>query len=210
VLWRLPTASTQPRSFSSLFRSNSKAPLRRGLPFVRYPATCMRSITLLTTGGTIEKRYIEQMGAMANTEPQIQRCLALLRLPGAKITVEELMNKDSLLMTPEDRGIIATAAARSTSQDIPVVITHGTDTMVQTGLVLADHIQQLRTPVILTGAMTPFGIEGSDAIQNLTESLMAASLVAPGVYIVFHGEIFPIAHVRKDPEQSRFVRIATT
>jgi L-asparaginase len=170
----------------------------------------MRQITLLTTGGTIEKRYVEQMGAMANTEPQIQRCLALLRLPGAKITVEELMNKDSLVMTPDDRELIATAAARSASRGIPVVITHGTDTMVQTGLVLADRIRDLRTPILLTGAMTPFGIEGSDAIQNLTESLLAASLVAPGVYIVFHGEVFPIADVKKDAEQSRFVRLSNT
>ena len=79
--------------------------------------------------------------------------------------------------------------------------------MVQTGLAIADRLRTVTRAVILTGAMTPFGIEGSDAIQNLTESLLAATLVAAGVYIVFHGEVFPIQHVRKDAEKSRFVRM---
>lgn len=168
----------------------------------------LRTIHLITTGGTIEKRYVEQMGAMANTEPQIRRCLSMLRLGDTHVTVQELMNKDSLLMTDEDRHIIANAVAESLRPGIPVVITHGTDTMVLTGQAIAAHLPHPASPVILTGAMTPFGIEGSDALQNLTESLMASSLVAPGVYIVFHGEVFPIDNVRKDLEHSRFVRLS--
>ena len=62
-------------------------------------------------------------------------------------------------------------------------------------------------PVIFTGAMTPFGIEGSDALQNLTEALLATRLLPAGVYLVFHGEVYPIARVEKDREHSRFVQI---
>ena len=165
-----------------------------------------RQIHLITTGGTIEKRYVEQMGAMVNTEPQIRRMLAMLRLGDTEIAVQELMNKDSLLMTDDDRVMIADAVAASLKPDTPVVITHGTDTMVQSGLAIDASISAPPAPVILTGAMTPFGIEGSDALQNLTESLLASSLLASGVYIVFHGAVFPIGDVRKDVERSRFVR----
>lgn len=164
-----------------------------------------RHIHLITTGGTIEKRYVEQHGSMLNTQPQIRRCLSMLRLGNTSIHVQELMNKDSLLMTDDDRKQIVLAAANSS--EFPLVITHGTDTMVTTGLVLQEQLQQLKYPIVLTGAMTPFGIEGSDALQNLTESLLASSLLSPGVYIVFHGEVFPIHNVKKDVEKSRFVSL---
>lgn len=166
-----------------------------------------KTIHLITTGGTIEKRYVEQMGAMVNTEPQIRRCLSMLRLGSTQVDVQELMNKDSLLMTDEDRASISDAVAGQLASSTPVVVTHGTDTMVQTGLAIAARIPTPAAPVVLTGAMTPFGIEGSDAMQNLTESLLATQLLSPGVYIVFHGEVFPIANVMKDIENSRFVRL---
>ena len=92
-----------------------------------------------------------------------------------------------------------------------MLVTHGTDTVVETGKVVAAALAQLEipafVPVVFTGAMTPFGIEGSDALQNLTEALLATRLLAAGVYLVFHGEVFPIAKVRKDREHSRFLRI---
>jgi len=167
----------------------------------------MRQIHLITTGGTIEKRYNEQMGTMSNTEPQIRRCLQMLRLGDTDISITELMNKDSLVMTEEDRDLIAATVLPSTIAGTPVIITHGTDTMVQTGLRIVHRIPSPTAPIILTGAMTPFGIEGSDAIQNLTESLLASSLVAPSTYIVFHGEVFPIHNVEKDYQNSRFRRL---
>ncbi len=170
----------------------------------------MHRVALLTTGGTIEKRYVEQAGSMENTEPQMRRCLAMLRLPGTDIAVEELMNKDSLVMTAEDRSLIAQHVLTHVSAGTPVLVTHGTDTVVETGLVVAAALAQLShsrsVPVVFTGAMTPFGIEGSDALQNLTEALLATRLLPGGVFLAFHGEIFPIADVRKDREQSRFVR----
>jgi L-asparaginase len=172
----------------------------------------MHRVHLLTTGGTIEKRYIEQAGSMENTDPQIRRCLALLRLPTTSVTVEELMNKDSLVMTEADRSLIAERVLVSAAQNIPVLITHGTDTVVETGNVVAEALRTVlpgnTVPVICTGAMTPFGIEGSDALQNLTEALLATRLMPAGVYLSFHGEVFPIATVKKDREHSRFVRSA--
>lgn len=171
----------------------------------------MHRVALLTTGGTIEKRYVEQDGSMENTEPQIRRCLRLLRLPTAEIIVEELMNKDSLWMTEQDRLSIAHRVLVHALQRTPVVVTHGTDTMVETGKVvaqlLAAEVPQMQTPVLFTGAMTPFGIEGSDALQNLTEALLASRLLSAGVYLAFHGEVFPIANVRKNKEASRFTRL---
>lgn len=170
----------------------------------------MHRVVLLTTGGTIEKRYVEQAGSMENTEPQMRRCLSMLRLPGTDITVEELMNKDSLVMTTDDRSLIARHVLAHVAASTPVLVTHGTDTVVDTGLVVAAALAQMperaSVPVIFTGAMTPFGIEGSDALQNLTEALLATRLLSGGVFLAFHGEIFPITNVRKDREHSRFVR----
>jgi L-asparaginase len=171
----------------------------------------MHSVHLITTGGTIEKRYVEQAGSMENTEPQIRRCLSLLRLPDIEITVEELMNKDSLFMTDDDRRLIAERVIAKAEAGVPVLVTHGTDTVVETGTVVAEALAHNpgagNVPVVFTGAMTPFGIEGSDAIQNLTESLLATRLLQGGVFLVFHGDVFPIGHVAKDRENSRFRRV---
>jgi len=89
----------------------------------------------------------------------------------------------------------------------PIVITHGTDTMVETGRFLDSVMTELRVPIILTGAMVPLGFDGSDALQNLTESLFAARTLGPGIYVAIHGEAFPIRRVRKDRARGRFVWI---
>ena len=91
------------------------------------------------------------------------------------------------------------------SERSAVVITHGTDTMVQTGLYLKQALPELKIPIVLTGAMTPLGFEGSDGLQNLTESLFAVRILDPGIYVVMHNQAFPIDHVRKERETSRFV-----
>ncbi len=155
----------------------------------------------------MEKRYVETDGLMQNTESQIPRCLHRLRLPETAVTVETLMNKDSLLMDDADRSAIAERVAAAVERGLPVVVTHGTDTMVESGRVVAAGLPDLRVPVVFTGAMTPFGIEGSDAMQNLTEALLATRLLGGGVWLAFHGEVFPIGEVRKDREHSRFVRV---
>jgi L-asparaginase len=118
------------------------------------------------------------------------------------------MNKDSLYMTDEDRRTVLEAVRQKLREtEAPVVITHGTDTMVETGMFLKRNLPELTVPVILTGAMAPLGFEDSDAIQNLTESLLAARLLAPGVWLVMHNQVFPVDRVRKDRERGRFVRV---
>lgn len=167
-------------------------------------------IHLVTTGGTIEKVYSEQSGQVENVATlaanKLDRYLRLLRLPDAEIDVTPLMNKDSLEMTDGDREQIL-AAVRALAEDAPVVITHGTDTMVLTGQVLKRNLHELGFPVILTGAMTPLGFERSDGLQNLTEALFAGRILAPGVWIVIHGRVFDVDRVRKDRENARFVAI---
>jgi L-asparaginase len=165
----------------------------------------MRTVQVITTGGTIEKAYSEQSGTVLNTTSKIGQYLQLLRLPDLDVRVTPLMNKDSLEMSASDRARLVQEAGKLLALNQPIVITHGTDTMVESGLAIESAFPLLPVPIILTGAMSPLGFEKSDGLQNLTESLFAARLLAPGVYIVIHGQSFPVAHVRKDRERSTFV-----
>lgn len=162
-------------------------------------------IYVISTGGTIEKVYSEQTGTVENLSTKIDRYFRLLRLPDSDIHAVPLMNKDSLDMTAEDRARVLETVRDILRDPAPVVITHGTDTMVETGLLVQRELPGLPVPIVLTGAMTPLGFEGSDGLQNLTESLLAARLLAPGVYVVMHNQVFPIDRVRKDRELARFV-----
>jgi L-asparaginase len=165
----------------------------------------MKVIYVVTTGGTIEKAYSEHTGAVANLDSKIDRYLRLLRLPDSDVRVVPLMNIDSLEMTDSDRAEILASVKSLLPEQTPIVITHGTDTMVQTGLYLQTALPELKVPVVLTGAMTPLGFEGSDGLQNLTESLLAARVLSPGIYVVSHNQVFPISNVRKDQTARRFV-----
>ncbi|MGA2570588.1 MAG: asparaginase [Terracidiphilus sp.] len=165
----------------------------------------MQRIYLLTTGGTIEKVYSEQSGVVENRAAKLDRYLRMLRLPDADIHTVHLMNKDSLEMTNADRAEVRDRVAELVPEGAPIVISHGTDTMVDTGLFLERAFPGLKAPIILTGAMTPLGFEGSDALQNLTESLFAARLLSPGVFVVLHGQVFPVSKVRKDKDKATFV-----
>ena len=165
----------------------------------------MLKVNVITTGGTIEKVYSEQTSTVENLDSKIDRYLSRLRLPDCEVRVLPLMNKDSLEMTDADRSAILELIEQMVSERSPVVVTHGTDTMVQTGLYLKQALPELDVPIVLTGAMTPLGFEGSDGLQNLTESLFAARILGPGIYVVMHNQAFPIDRVRKERETSRFV-----
>lgn len=167
-------------------------------------------IHLITTGGTLEKIYSEQRGSVENVESKVEHYLGRLRLPDLEIDTTRLMNKDSLEMTDADRAMVLDAVRARL--DAPIVITHGTDTMVDTGMYLQAALSERQSPglqyaIILTGAMTPLGFESSDGLQNLTESLFAARVLAPGIYIVMHNQAFPVDRVRKDRDAARFVHI---
>jgi L-asparaginase len=171
----------------------------------------VRKISLITTGGTIEKTYDEQSGDLANRRSIVRRMLSELRLEDTEVNILELMSKDSLDMTEEDRSRIVEAvrlagAARSETEAGGVVILHGTDTLAKTGEKLVAEIADPQVPVVLTGAMRPFEMKSSDALQNLTEAIFATGVLAPGVYCVAHGRALAFPGVRKDTERGTFVK----
>jgi L-asparaginase len=140
-----------------------------------------------------------------NRDSKIDRYLRMLRLPDAEVHTIQMLNKDSLEMTDADRLGILKKVQSLLCERAPIVITHGTDTMIKTGLFLQQNLADVPVPIIFTGAMTPLGFEGSDGLQNLTESLFAARILTPGIYLVMHNQVFPIDRVRKDRELARFV-----
>lgn len=172
----------------------------------------MRHIVLLTTGGTIEKTYDEFSGTLSNRGSIVQRMLRRLKLIDTEVHIRELMSKDSLYMTEMDRDQIVAAVRTVTRPDeatTGVVILHGTDTLCVTGDKLHTDLGPCggpRVPIILTGAMRPYEMKRSDALQNLTEALLATSLAAPGVYVAAHGRVLRFPGVVKDRQLGTFVR----
>lgn len=172
----------------------------------------MRRITLITTGGTIEKTYDERSGQLVNRRSIVGRMLRRLRLEGTQVRTIELMSKDSLVLTDADRGRIAEAvrgvisSGRQNEDGVSgVVILHGTDTLSVTGEHLLREIPAPPVPIVLTGAMRPFEMKRSDALQNLTEALFASAVLPPGIYCVAHGRSLKFPGVRKDPDGGTFV-----
>lgn len=171
----------------------------------------MRKITLITTGGTIEKTYDESTGELANRRSIVRRMLAELRLEDTEISVFELMSKDSQILTDADRtrileAVRATGACEEGVATTGIVILHGTDTLEITGQKLFEELDAPQVPVVLTGAMRPFEMKQSDALQNLTEAIFSAGVLPPGVYCVAHGRVLPFPGVRKDHERGTFVK----
>lgn len=173
----------------------------------------MRSITLITTGGTIEKTYDESTGALENRRSIVDRMLKRLRLTDTLINTVQLMSKDSLELTDTDRRrIVEAVRVAGAGTDMPtdtagVVILHGTDTLALTGAALHEAIDTPRVPIVLTGAMRPFEMVRSDALQNLTEAVFATGVLDPGVWCVAHGRALKFPAVRKDRERGTFVPI---
>src|SRR5258707_11761342 len=112
----------------------------------------MQTIYLITTGGTIEKEYSEQLGIVFNNTSKVADYLKKLRLPDCEVRVIPLMNKDSLEMTTEDRARLVAELVQVLPMKCPIVITHGTDTMVETGISIERALPDLSVPIILTGA----------------------------------------------------------
>lgn len=164
----------------------------------------VRQISIVLTGGTIEKIYDEVRGGIDNIEGWLDRIFPRIRLPYVKIHPTRLMNIDSIYMTDDHRALICQTIKLLQENQRPIIITHGTDTMVETGKYLQAHLPEIKVPIILTGAMLPLVIQESDGLQNLTESLFATHFLSPGVHIVFHNEVYDIDHVRKNREKKTF------
>jgi L-asparaginase len=171
-------------------------------------ALFMHAIYLITTGGTIEKSYSERTGKLLNLASKIRPYLAQMRLPHTQIKIVPLLAKDSVELTAEDRGTLCSAVRRRLPRHCPMVITHGTDTMIETALALEKALGEVPVPIIFTGAFAPLGFENSDGMQNLTEALLAAKLLKPGIHLVIHNHVFDIRVVRKDRRARTFVRAA--
>ena len=158
-------------------------------------------IQILTTGGTIDKVYFDAKSTFQVGEPQISGVLREANLT-IDYQVTPLMQKDSLEMTQDDRMQIRQAVESSKSQRI--VITHGTDTMIETGKDLQEITGKT---IVLTGAMQPARFRTSDALYNIASALTAVQLLPAGVYIVMNGSIFNPLKARKNVEANRFENV---
>lgn len=165
-----------------------------------------KRVALISTGGTIEKTFDELRGILTNEVSVLDVMLASLQLEGVQIVRVPLMNKDSLEMTPEDHTLIAeTCGAMSRGHD-GVVVVHGTDRLANSGERIVEVLGTPRVPIVLTGAMKPYVMRTTDALQNLTEALLAVQLLQPGVYVAMHDKVLQFPGVVKDRERGTFVR----
>ena len=165
-----------------------------------------RRIALISTGGTIEKTYDELSGVLANQVSVLDVMLASLELRGVEVQRVALMNKDSLDMTPEDHTLIAEIAGRMARDVSGVVVVHGTDRLANSGERVVELIGTPVSPIVFTGAMRPYELRSTDALQNLTEALIAVQLVAPGVYVAMHNQVLQFPGVVKDRAAGTFTK----
>jgi L-asparaginase len=158
----------------------------------------MDELLIVTTGGTIDKVYFDDKSDFQVGEPQIGRILQELGV-AFRFTVIPIIRKDSLHITDEDRELLrATIAAQSAAN---VLVTHGTDTMVETAKVLATIPGKT---IVLTGALNPARFRGSDAEFNIGTAVGAVQSLPAGVYIAMNGRIWDPAKVRKNVAANRF------
>ncbi len=155
-------------------------------------------IKIISTGGTIDKIYFDRKSEFQVGEPKIGEVLR-----EANVTFDyeiiPLLKKDSLELTEEDLRSIFDAIAGDSHERF--VVTHGTDTMVETAKVL----QALKGKVVvLTGAMQPARFRMTDAVFNIATAVTAAQLLQPGIYIAMNGRIFNPANTIKNVEMNRF------
>ena len=150
-------------------------------------------INLLITGGTIDKVYNELTGELTFDNSHLDEMLERSRST-VDIDSKVLFLKDSLDMTNEDRNLILSKCLECSGNK--VVITHGTDTMVETAQLLGDKIKD--KTIVLFGSMIPYSINNSDALFNLGAALSAVQDKTNGVYIAMNGQVFDFDKVEKN------------
>ncbi len=159
-------------------------------------------IKIFTTGGTIDKIYFDQKSTYEVGEPMVADILR-----EANVTVpyryESILQKDSLDMTDADRRLIFEKVQADPHRRI--LITHGTDTMIQTARVLKPLARE--KVIVLTGSMMPAKFKTSDAIFNVGGALVAVQVLPPGVYIVMNGQVFDPDRARKNVALNRFEHV---
>ena len=158
----------------------------------------MDQLCIVTTGGTIDKVYFDDKSDFQVGEPQIGHILDELGV-AFRYNVIPIIRKDSLHLTAEDRELLrATIAAQDEKH---VLVTHGTDSMVETARVLSSLTGKT---IVLTGALNPARFRGSDAEFNIGTAVGAVQSLPPGVYIAMNGRIWDPAKVRKNVDANRF------
>jgi len=158
-------------------------------------------IQLFITGGTIDKQYDELTGELIFPPSHLPELLSEANCT-VPIAIETLMQKDSLQMHNEDRIQIEQACLTTLATHI--VITHGTDTMVETALRLRTNPDLVAKTIVITGAMRPFKLGKSDASFNLGSAIMAAQLAQAGVWISMNGQLFSADKVAKNRALGQF------
>jgi L-asparaginase len=162
----------------------------------------MDPIRLFVTGGTFDKQYNELTGTLAFKDTHL---VEMLRLGRCKldVSIHTLMMIDSLDMTDVDRKVIVSACRQAAERRI--VVTHGTDTMVETARTLAAGLPAgLGKTIVLTGAMVPYAFGSSDGLFNLGSALSFAQVLQPGIYVAMNGRCFPWDRVKKNRETGVF------
>lgn len=158
----------------------------------------MQELLVVTTGGTIDKVYFDDKSDFQVGEPQIGRILEELGV-AFRFRVIPILRKDSLHIDDADRELLrATIAAQPARH---VLVTHGTDTMVETARALAPLADRT---IVLTGALNPARFRGSDAEFNIGTAVGAVQSLPPGVYIAMNGRIWDPLKVRKNVAANRF------
>ncbi|AVP97891.1 asparaginase [Ahniella affigens] len=158
----------------------------------------MDRLTIVTTGGTIDKIYFDDKSDYQIGAPQIGDILQALGV-AFRFLVIPLLRKDSLHVTEDDRDLIRrTIAAQETRH---ILVTHGTDTMVETARVLTTIPDKV---IVLTGALNPARFMGSDAVFNIGCAVGAVQTLPDGVYIAMNGRVWDPLKVRKNRDANRF------
>src|SRR5215467_1338913 len=159
-------------------------------------------IRILVTGGTFDKEYNELNGSLFFRHTHLNEMLRLGRCH-VDVFVETLMMIDSLDMTADDRARVVEQCRVAEEQR--VVITHGTDTMVETARVLAAVFpSQASKTIVLTGAMIPYAFGSSDGLINLGSAISFVQVLPPGVYVAMNGRYFNWDRVSKNRETGTF------
>lgn len=162
-------------------------------------------VLIITTGGTFDKEYDEISGQLVFKGTHVPEVLSLGRCE-VNTKIIELMMVDSLEMSEIDRIEIEKCCKETTIKHI--VITHGTDRMVETATYLGKR--NIEKTIVLTGAMIPYAFNSSDGLFNLSNSIALAQSKKPGVYISMNGKCFSWNNVHKDIHKGIFIEAKNT
>ena len=165
----------------------------------------MQTVTIILTGGTLGKTYEASTGNMVNADNDVDRLFGNLRLDGMDVRFVDLLQKDSLDFSEEDFSLILGAVADAHSAGAKVLLICGTDRLPDLARKLCEDGAGGRGVTVLTGAMVPLSVDGSDAFQNLVQALTVLRLSDAGVRTAFHNQVFDGGTIEKDRRKMTMV-----